>query len=479
MPHVSSSFSVKYLDTSSRRFFSQLISPLKPHLALVCGLFACIIFGGFEFFELFFTAPAQANLHTPAGFFCQWWVREILSNWIVLDTDAARIEWQYFCYLSYSAALSLLFTALLWLRNQHRAFRSDGLFAVQLVLAVLSMSALLLVLAAQFAAFLPFRRALRFLVLLMLVYSGVHLFYVFNNPVLAGAHWKIGVFYLVAQLLLYCICFALALAVKRYFKQCAQLKIAYAELQATQIMLSDTVRITERTRIARDLHDILGHQLTALNLHLDLAVRHSAAAGTDLNMASNVESNTESNTESNAESNIESNIESSTPSLDRRLQQALQVSRELAHDLLAEVRTVVSSEKNDKEINLQQALSILCASIPQPKITLQFDESKTPVPMHIAHCIFYCVQEAITNVIRHADAKTMQITLKQYEHMLNIQIQDDGQGCDILQPNHGLQGMRERLQLCNGTLSLKHASKQGFCLELQIPFDVALKGLPT
>ena len=467
MTHVSSSFSVKYLDTSTRRFFSPLISPLKPHLALVCGLFACIIFGGFEFFELFFTAPAQANLHTPAGFFCQWWVREILSNWLALDTEAARIEWQYFCYLSYSAALSLLFTALLWLRSRHRAFRSDGLFAVQLVLAVLSMSALLLVLAAQFAAFLPFRRALRFLVLLMLLYSGVHLFYVFNNPVLAGAYWKIGVFYLVTQLLLYCICFAVVLAVKRYFKQSTQLKIAYAELQATQIMLSDTVRIAERTRIARDLHDILGHQLTALNLHLDLAVRHSTAVGTDLNMASSAESNTESN------------IESKTPSLDTRLQQALQVSRELAHDLLAEVRTVVSSEKSDKEINLQQALSILCASIPQPKITLQFDELKTPVPMHIAHSIFYCVQEAITNVIRHADAQTMQITLKQYEHILNIQIQDDGQGCDILQPSHGLQGMRERLQLCNGTLSLKHASKQGFYLELQIPFDVVFKGFPT
>ncbi len=451
MTHVSSNFFIKYLAHSFQRFVNQFVYPLKPHLTLISGLFACLIFGGFEFLELFFTPPEQANLHTPAGFFCQWWVREVLSNWLALETEAARIEWQYLCYLSYCAALSILFTALLWLRSQHRASRTDTLFAVQLFLGAFSMSALLLVLAAQFAAFLPLRRALRFLALLMLVYSSVHLYYVFNNPSLAGTHWKIGVFYLVAQLLFYGICFIFVLASKQYLKRGLQLKIAYAELQATQVMLSDTVRITERTRIARDLHDILGHQLTTLNLHINLAVRHSATIQAKLN----------------------------TKALNAPLQQALQVSRELAQDLLTEVRAVVSNEKNDKEINLQQALRILCASIPKPQITLQFDQLKVPIPMHVAHCIFYCVQESITNTVRHADAKNMQITLKQSEHVLKVQIQDDGQGCDVLKPNNGLQGIRERLQLCDSTLNLRHAKKQGFYLEMQIPLYEVRTGFPS
>lgn len=448
MTSVTRSFLSKYfqafLNTTLTKTLNESIRTLQSYRFLIIGFFACMIFGGFEFLELFFTEPQNANLQTPVGFLCNWFVRNILSNWILLDTENARLEWQYLCYLSYFALLPLLSATLLWLRVQHRGFRDNHLFSVQLIAGLLGMSALLLVLAAQFAAFLSLRRALAWLALLMLAYSGVHLYYVFSSPTLAIHHWKIGVFYLFAQLSLYGIFFAIVLALKRDIRQRQRLSVAYAELQATQVILSDTVRVTERTRIARDLHDILGHHLTALNLHLDLALRHSSLM----------------------------NLETSTNSgNDNTLHQTLVVSRELARDLLTEVRAVVSSEKNDREINLQNALTILCTSIPTPIISLHFVTPDKPIPVHIAHSIFCCVREAITNAIRHANAKNMKITIKQHELKLSVQIQDDGRGCDRFIENNGLRGMQERLRLCGGEFRLDHAHNQGFYLNMLFPLN--------
>lgn len=83
------------------------------------------------------------------------------------------------------------------------------------------------------------------------------------------------------------------------------LALLHAETQATQHLLGDNVRMAERARIARDLHDAIGHQLTAINLHLELAARQTPAPA---------------------------------PS-------ALSAARALAQGLLAEVRAIVSVER--------------------------------------------------------------------------------------------------------------------------------------
>jgi two-component system, NarL family, sensor histidine kinase DesK len=144
---------------------------------------------------------------------------------------------------------------------------------------------------------------------------------------------------------------------------------AHSELRATQQLLADAIRASERARIARDLHDALGHNLTALNLHPDLAARQAAAE----------------------------DIES------------LRLSRELAQCLLAEVRATVSAQRRQRAINSRQALATLCTGIPFPSVALSYDERIEIREPTVADTSFRTVQEAVTNPVRHSGAAAVRV----------------------------------------------------------------------
>lgn len=112
-----------------------------------------------------------------------------------------------------------------------------------------------------------------------------------------------------------------------------ELGAANAELRATQLLWADTVRGSERLRIARDLHDIVGHHLTALNLHLDPAQRRGP--------------------------------EQAAP--------ALATAHQLAQGLLAQMRGVVGAERHGQRIDLRTALLALCAGIPAHRTELAYE----------------------------------------------------------------------------------------------------------
>lgn len=207
-----------------------------------------------------------------------------------------------------------------------------------------------------------------------------------------------------------------------------KLAASHAQLQATQALLGDTVRASERMRIARDLHDSIGHHLTALNLHLDLALRQAGAgAGTSLH-----------------------------------------TSRELAHGLLAEVRGVVGMEREQRRVDVGQALRLLCAGIPSPAISLEMGEDIDACSPAAAHTLFCCVQEAVTNAVRHARASTLAIGIERRGDTLVASIIDDGRG-SAAPTGNGLAGMRERVAELGGTLDIDSASGRGFALSIALP----------
>jgi two-component system sensor histidine kinase DesK len=207
------------------------------------------------------------------------------------------------------------------------------------------------------------------------------------------------------------------------------LAAANAELRATQALLADTVAASERLRIARDLHDVAGHHLTALKLHLDLATRQAGAqAPTSLATAS-----------------------------------------ELASSLLAEVRVLVSTERHERHIDLAGALTTLCAGIPSPRITLNVEPQLTIDSAAVAHAVFCSVQEAISNAMRHSQASSMTITLRRAEPgEVAVEIEDNGRGSKSAEGN-GLRGMRERLAQVGGKLIAANGSAGGFTLSLRLP----------
>ena len=203
-----------------------------------------------------------------------------------------------------------------------------------------------------------------------------------------------------------------------------------AELHATRALLAESSRINERMRIARDLHDLIGHHLTALTLNLEVA-SHLA------------------NEEAGAH---------------------VRKAQSTAKHLLADVREVVSELRQDDAIDLTKALRSLINGVPGLAVHV-----KTPPRFSIedprrALVLLRCAQEIITNTVRHADARNLWLEFVYPEStMLQLHARDDGHGTERVAPGNGLSGMGERLAEFGGSVSLDGGADRGFSLTLHLP----------
>jgi two-component system sensor histidine kinase DesK len=207
-------------------------------------------------------------------------------------------------------------------------------------------------------------------------------------------------------------------------------------LVATRELLSQSTAQSERVRIARDLHDILGHHMTALILNLEVA-KHSAEG---------------------------------------KAQEKVEQSLALAKLLLGDIRTAVSELREDDTIDLQQSIGKLVADIPD----LQFDIDFTGAPpikhVELAETLLRCTQEGITNVLRHSDASECRISVTGEDGKCRLQVADNGTGNGNVNsnangevdPGNGLKGMAERVSANGGELSWQK-TKSGFSLQVELP----------
>lgn len=195
-----------------------------------------------------------------------------------------------------------------------------------------------------------------------------------------------------------------------------------AELTATRELLAENSRVAERLRIARDLHDTLGHHLTALSIQLDVASRLSnGAAATHIREAHAV-----------------------------------------AKLLLSDVRDVVSTLRGSNRIDLSQAVRALASASGSVAIHLDMPGRLDLEDGARAHALLRCVQEIITNAARHASAQNLWITIRQQADGIDLHARDDGRGVPVLQCGNGLRGMRERFEEYAGRVEFQSASGQGF-----------------
>jgi signal transduction histidine kinase len=198
-----------------------------------------------------------------------------------------------------------------------------------------------------------------------------------------------------------------------------ELALANRELLATRELAIHGSRAAERLHIARELHDVLGHHLSALSLNLEAAALERGAAT------------------------------ASGPQPD-----ALDTARALTRTTLAEVRSVVSRLRKDDVTDLSAALEALVAAIPSPAIHLRVPEDLPPIDAERALAILRCAQECVTNAIRHSGAQNLWIELVIRDGGLDLSVRDDGQGAAALAEGNGLAGMRERLASLRGRLSV-------------------------
>jgi len=210
------------------------------------------------------------------------------------------------------------------------------------------------------------------------------------------------------------------------------LQVMLAERLSAEQLQGEQLRYAERLSLARELHDVFGHHLTALNLQLQLGsalLARSDAAGAS---------------------------------------QAVERAREGAAQLLADVREAVSAQRAQGRIDLSAALQALADGIASARIALDIAEAARDLSPRAAHALLRCVQEAVTNSVRHARASRIAIALTASGEDIAVSIDDDGAGAPRYAEGNGLKGMAERMAELGGSMCVTRSSP-GFRIELRCP----------
>lgn len=187
-----------------------------------------------------------------------------------------------------------------------------------------------------------------------------------------------------------------------------------AELKLGQAEIKRLARVAERERIARDLHDVLGHTLSMIAVKSELAERLIEHDG------------------EGAREEIRSMGES-------------------ARKALADVREAISGYQQQA---LDETLEHMCLSLRAADIDPIIDiADDIELPARTQGMLALVIREAVTNIIRHSSARRCHVTLRLKGDELSLAINDDGGG-RIRMDGNGIQGMRARIESLGGTLRI-------------------------
>ncbi|WP_376691708.1 sensor histidine kinase [Wenzhouxiangella sp. EGI_FJ10409] len=204
-----------------------------------------------------------------------------------------------------------------------------------------------------------------------------------------------------------------------------------AELKLGQAEIKRLARVAERERIARDLHDVLGHTLSMIAVKSELAERL----------------------------------------VDRDRERAREEIRsmgESAREALADVRKAIGGYQHQtlEETLEHMRLSLRAADI-DPDIDVDDD---IDLPAQTQGMLALILREAVTNVIRHSQARHCRIRIEASNGELSLAVEDDGGG-RIRMDGNGIQGMRARIESLGGTLTI--GARGSSSLHASIPKETA------
>ncbi len=217
----------------------------------------------------------------------------------------------------------------------------------------------------------------------------------------------------------------------------AQLSAANAELEAARRRDRELAVAEERVRLARDIHDGLGHHLTALNVQLQAAAR----------------------------------LLERDPA---RAAAAIATSREVAQAALDEVRQSVAAMRRtplDGQ-SLPDALATLAAEFARrAELRAELDVRGAPVelPPAAAQTLYRAAQEGLTNAQKHGAARSVRLRLDYGPQTVALGVEDDGAAAGPSGPGFGLAGLRERAEQLGGSLWAGPREDGGFALRLEFP----------
>jgi PAS domain S-box-containing protein len=196
----------------------------------------------------------------------------------------------------------------------------------------------------------------------------------------------------------------------------------------------------ERTHIARELHDDLGQQLALMLSQLD-------------------------------------SLDRIRPQSLNRLRFGLAAARRALQDIAVTVHTLSHRLHPGKLklLGLMQTLESLCRDVSREgDVAVTFESRDIPsgIAEDTALCLFRVAQEALQNAVKHSRARTVRVMLNRRAGKLVLRIADEGKGFDMLasrQAGLGLITMRERVELCGGSLTIETVTNHGTAIEAIVP----------
>lgn len=208
----------------------------------------------------------------------------------------------------------------------------------------------------------------------------------------------------------------------------AESEAANRALREAQARLREHSAAEERLRIARELHDVVGHRLTGLTLTLE-AARHLPPA---------------------------------------EAQHYLDSAHRTGKELLAQVRTVVS-ELRDADSAEASSLTELARAWPGMQVSITDAELLDSAPDALRHATVRLVQESLTNAARHGAAGHAWVTLETADETFTVVVRDNGAGAPTAVEGNGLRGMRERFDALGGSVVWRGAPTGGFIVQASAP----------
>ena len=197
----------------------------------------------------------------------------------------------------------------------------------------------------------------------------------------------------------------------------------------------------EQARIAREVHDIVGHSVSVMTIQ--------AAAADD-----------------------------AFDSRPAQVREALRAIQSTGRETMSELRRLLGGVRPGDDASFAPApgLASIDALVERVRsaglaVEVSAEPRDEPLPPSVDLSAYRIVQEALTNTLKHADASTARVAVRQANGALEIEVLDTGRGATGATPGHGIIGMRERAALFGGDLSAGPAPGGGFAVRARIPVE--------